>query len=199
MTNVQAITQGVDEQGYNANKTGKDLENQVEKYFLKYGIKSVYYSKLDTEESQAVIASSPRGYLLKNVPYTNEFGANAYGEFLLYLHDIGVYRIECRAQHVPGSAQDKLVKLLFDCNCMEEKNVFIVMEGNGFTEKARKWIVDNARAIKTKNIDVRSLVSFKDWVDDTLGNVVVPIKQTFVISNIHKAIKNKPLKIKEIN
>lgn len=153
----------VDPQGQNANRSGKWLEDQVEAELAKYGIGSIMYRDLDTKADKAFIASCKRGFLVKNVPYTNMFGSNAYSEFVLYLFGVGVYRIECRYQAVSGSAQDKLPKLLGDCVCMQEHNVIIVLEGDGITVNAKNWIRNSAKAIQHKKIRVKALNEFKAW------------------------------------
>lgn len=154
----------VDVQGQNANKNGKWLEAQVEKELAKYGIKSIMYKKLDTAEGMKFVASCKRGFLVKHVPYINMYGSNAYGEFVLHLFGIGAFRIECRAQNVAGSAQDKLPKLLGDCTCMPENDVVIVLEGDGMTYNAKSWIRKSASAVQHKNIEVKSLAQFKHWL-----------------------------------
>lgn len=185
----------VDNQGHNANKTGKWLEDQVEKTLAKYGIKSVYCRELYTAAAEDIINDSKHGLLVKNVPYTNMFGANAYGEFVLLLKDEAPIRIECRNQDVNGSAQDKLPKLLGDCIAMEERSVIVVLEGNGFTEKARNWFTDAAAAQKTKSIDVRSLLSFKSWAEDKFG--AAKTKRVFVVPTTKRT--SSGLKTKQHN
>lgn len=161
MTEAKTIT--VDVQGHNANKSGKWLEQQVEAELKKYGIKSIMYSKLDTKAGKKFVASCKRGFLAKHVPYTNMFGSNAYGEFVLYLFGIGIFRIECRYQGVSGSVQDKLPKLLGDCSCMQEQDVIIVLEGEGVSVNAKNWIKNSAKAIQHKHIRVKALTEFKVW------------------------------------
>lgn len=158
----------VDVQGQNANKNGKWLETQVEQTLAKYGIKSIMYNDLDTEEGHNFVTNAKRGFLAKNVPYTNIFGSKAYGEFVLYLFGFGARRIECRSQHVSGSVQDKLPKLLEDCKCMQEQQVIIVLEGAGFSHNARAWLKNAASAIQYKDIQVQTLEEFKVWAKQTL-------------------------------
>jgi hypothetical protein len=194
----------VDEQGYNANKTGKWLEAQVEAELLKYGIKSIMYSELDTKSGMEFVASCKRGFLLKHVPYKNMYGSNAYGEFVLYLFGKGVFRIECRYQGVPGSAQDKLPKLLGDCSCMQEQDVIIVLEGNGFTVNAKNWIKTSAKAVQHKHISVKALAEFKAWTKKLLTKQFkVPVASALnsmvkgAIDSVHTKKNTKTLPSKQ--
>lgn len=162
----------VDLQGQNANKNGKWLENQVEAELAKYGIGSIKSKDIGTKEGKAFIASCKHGFLAKNVPYTNMFGSNAYGEFVLHLFGVGTFRIECRYQKVSGSAQDKLPKLLGDCICMKEPNAIIVVEGDGITDNARNWIKASAKAVQHKKIRVKTLNEFNAWVKNILTKTI---------------------------
>lgn len=162
------MTKKVDVQGQTANKNGRWLENQTEQTLAKYGIKSIMYSDLNTEKGKDFVANAKRGFLAKHVPYTNVFGSKAYGEFVLYLFGVGAIRIECRSQHVSGSVQDKLPKLLEDCKCMQEQQVIIVLEGDGFSHNARAWLKNASSAIQYKDIQVQTLAEFKVWARQTL-------------------------------
>lgn len=157
-------TDFVDPQGSKANSNGMRLENLVEEELVKYGITSLQYSDFVNGDLTAPIPGSDKGVLFKNVPYTNVYGANGRGEFLLFLRGIPDIRIECRSQTVAGSVDEKLPYLLENCKIFDEKNVIVVLEGNGFKTKAKEWFIENAHAVKSKNINVMSLKEFKNWI-----------------------------------
>ena len=187
MTDTKTIE--VDMQGYKANKSGKWLENQVESEFAKYGIKAIKYSEFDTKKGKKILASCKSGFLLKNVPYINMFGSNAYGEFVLCLFGRDPIRLECRNQDVSGSIQDKLPKLLGDCIVMQEHTSIIVLEGDGVSANAREWLVSSAKAVQHKHIRVKTLNEFKVWARKLLTKKFkVPV--TYNLNSVVKGVFN---------
>lgn len=156
----------VNPQGSKANKNGKRLEDSVEAELRKYGVKSLSYSAWFNGSGN--MSPTTKGVLFKNVPYTNVYGANGRGEFLLFLRGLPDTRIECRSQTVAGSVDEKLPYLLENCKSFEEKNVIVVLEGNGYKKGAKEWFIETAHAVKFKNINVMSLKEFKDWVKGVL-------------------------------
>lgn len=163
MSNVQKSKSSfVDPQGSKANMNGKKLENIVEEELCKNGVTSLQYSDW-VDGTVTTLTHGDNGILFKNVPYTNIYGANGKGEFLLFLKGIPDIRIECRSQTVAGSVDEKLPYLLENCKLFDEKNVIVVLEGDGFKTKAKEWFIENAHAVKFKNINVMSLKEFKDW------------------------------------
>jgi hypothetical protein len=153
-------------QGAKANKTGKALEDAVEKHLSSYDITPILYSEWIGSED--VIES--RGVLLKNVPYINMFGGNGRGEFVLSADGIYDTRIECRAQYVSGSVDEKFPYLLENAKAFEERNVILVVEGDGYKKGAKSWLKASAAAVKYKNILVLSLPEFKVWCRDNLSS-----------------------------
>ena len=167
MSNVQRLKNNfVDPQGSKANENGQKLEDLVEAELCKYGVKVLAYSSwLDDLEE---LDPTTEGVLFKNVPYTNVYGSRGRGEFLLFLRGFADTRIECRSQTVSGSVDEKLPYLLENCKVFDEKNVIVVLEGNGFKTKAKEWFIENAHAVKSKNINVMSFKEFKDWAKGVL-------------------------------
>jgi len=163
MDSVQKVKNDfVDPQGSKANSNGKRLEDMVEAELNKYGISSLSYS--DWLNGVVRVPKGVKGMLFKNVPYTNVYGANSRGEFLLFLQGLADTRIECRSQTVAGSVDEKLPYFLENCKAFDEKNVIVVLEGNGYKAKAKEWFIENAHAVKFKNINVMSLKEFKSWI-----------------------------------
>ena len=106
-----------------ANMAGKWLENEVEKTIMNFGLKSLHYKQVGTRFGKTILRDSPKGFLLKNVPYTNMYGGESRGEFLLQLKNYGPIRIECRNQTVGGSVDEKFPYLIGNCYSFEEKDV----------------------------------------------------------------------------
>lgn len=156
----------VDPQGAKANVNGRRLENLVEEVINECGIESLSYA--NWLDGLSHIPIDAKGVLFRNVPYTNVYGANSRGEFLLFFRDHPDTRIECRSQVVAGSVDEKLPYLLENCKVFDEKNVIVVLEGNGFKTKAKEWFIENAHAVKSKNINVMSFKEFKDWAKGVL-------------------------------
>jgi len=151
-----------------ANKAGKWLENEVENTINNCGLPSLFYKQIGTRFGKKVMTKYPYGFLLKNVPYTNMFGSTSRGEFVLQLSSLGPIRIECRNQTVRGSVDEKLPYLIGNCSCFEEKNVVLVIEGNGAREAAKRFVKNAARAIPHKNVKVLTLNQFKAWAKRTI-------------------------------
>jgi len=129
------------------------------------------FRKVDTMFGQKIMKQNVPGFLLKNVPYTNMFGSKSTGEFVLQVTDKGPIRIECRSQAVAGSVDEKMPYLIGNCYSFEEKDVILILEGDGMRDAARLFATNAARAIAYKNVQVMTLNQFKSWAKKTFGNV----------------------------
>lgn len=156
-----------DPQGSKANKNGKRLEDLVEAELCKYNIDVLAYNEWANDVTK--ISDDAKGVLITNAPYINVYGSRSRGEFLLFLNGFLDTRIECRSQVVGGSVDEKLPYLLENCKAFDEKNVIVVLEGNGYRTKAKEWFIENAHAVRFKNINVMSLKEFKDWAKGVLS------------------------------
>jgi len=139
-------------QGSIANRAGKALEKYVEDVLKSAGVLVMPYR----EWRGLSFKPAPR-VLLKNVPYTTIYGSRGIGEFVLMLEGQGLHngiRIECRSQHVAGSVDEKLPYLFENALAFDQKNVIIVLDGNGFKKGAKEWLINKARSVAHKNIDV---------------------------------------------
>ena len=157
----------VDPQGSRANKNGKRLEDLVEAELCKYNIDVLSYNEWINDIIK--MSDDVKGVLIKNAPYTNVYGSRSRGEFLLFLEGFLNTRIECRSQSVAGSVDEKLPYLLENCKAFDEKNVIVVLEGGGYRVRAKEWFIENAHAVKSKNINVMSLREFKTWARGLLS------------------------------
>jgi hypothetical protein len=153
-----------DKQGHNANKSGKWLETQVEDAINNIGIPSINFRTLGTMFGRKITKMETPGFLLKNVPYTNMYGGESRGEFVLQLNNKGAIRIECRAQNVAGSVDEKLPYLIGNCFSFKEKDVILVIEGDGMRKTALNFVKNAAKAIAHKNVSVLTLNQFRHWI-----------------------------------
>lgn len=160
MGKLKDVYKFVDPQGQKAGINGRELERLVETELGKYGVGSTLYSKYRGGKEKGM-----KGVLLKNVPYTNIYGTESRGEFVLCVRGHKNVRIECRSQTSAGSVDEKFPYLLGSCKAFKEDNVIVVLEGEGYRKGAKEWFIDNARAVKFKNIKVMSFREFKIWAE----------------------------------
>lgn len=161
-------------QGTLASESGKYLENAVENYLCDLGIVSRRYSKwINTTEK-----IDSEGMLLKDVPYTNIYGGNGRGEFVLSVNNADDVRIECRLQNSSGSVDEKFPYLFETAKAFEESIVILVVEGDGYKKGAKEWLKAQAESIKYKQILVVSLKGFKDWAKDYCKKHVVSLDKS---------------------
>lgn len=154
-------------QGGEANRTGKVLENEVERFLdVEFNIFPVNYK---TYFEEAIVEpENARGILLKNVPYTNIYGGKGRGEFLLSVNGKTEARIECRFQQSPGSVDEKFPYLFETAVAFEERIVILIVEGDGYKNGAKEWLKSKCEAVKYKEIYMFTLEEFKSWAKDYL-------------------------------
>ncbi len=154
----------VSEQGRSAANNGISMEKQVENIIESNGGITAYW-----KHRQTVNYLFDSTIIFKNVPYTGIYGTNNIGDHMLVSDKLdNPVRIEVRSQLVRGSVDEKLPYLLGNCVAFDEKDVIIVLEGNGCRPGARQWLIDSAKAEKYKNIQVMTLDEFSTWVENTL-------------------------------
>lgn len=157
-------------QGQTANKNGKWLEQQVEDIIVSYDVEKINYRQIGTKFGKKILSINPKAFLIKNVPYTNMYGGISRGEFVLQLKNKGPVRIECRSQRVSGSVDEKIPYLIGNCYAFEEKDVILVIDGDGMRTKAKEFAINAAKSIAHKNIRVMTLGQFKAWANKMLSN-----------------------------
>lgn len=157
--------------GKSANITGNQLEKAVQTVLLDKGFEIEMYRKW---------AKNPEKYgkelLLKNVPFTTIYGHKGNTEFLLLSekYDLKI-RIECKWQQSSGSVDEKLPYLYLNTiEAMPEKNIMILIDGDGFKAGAKKWLRKAAKeklytneSNKDTNVTVFSLAQFFTWANNT--------------------------------
>ena len=149
-------------QGARAVKSGTDQEILVEKILVELGVLSVTWNVCN----QNTLGHVPV-VLFKQVPYIGVIGSQGKSDFLLCNNLSGnKIRIEVKAQFVGGSADEKLDRLINNCAVFKERDVIIIMEGNGFRPGTREYIVNIASKIPDKNINIFNIGQFRSYVKE---------------------------------
>jgi hypothetical protein len=157
--------------GRKTNITGTQLEKAVQTVLLEKGFEIIMYR---------VWNKNPENYgkelLLKNVPFTTIYGHGGNTEFLLISEEYKLrIRIECKWQQSAGSVDEKLPYLYLNTiEAMPEKDIMILIDGDGFKAGAKTWL---RNAVKEKlytndknsdtNVMVFSLAEFFTWANNT--------------------------------
>ena len=147
-------------QGTKANYNGKSLEKQIQKMIQEQGYPVFWNNKKPQQ--------MPFKYLLREVPFTNIYGGKSKTEFVLHSKQRAI-RIEAKYQAAAGSVDEKLVYTLLNAiQCYPEKEIILLLEGQGFRKGAREWILKmldsnwlNYRNKKT--IHCFTLKQFQNW------------------------------------
>jgi hypothetical protein len=160
--------------GAYASHQGKVLETTVESTLKAKGFEIVMFR--DWQRMQDAYSDN---VLLKHCPFTNIYNHVGYTEFLLksktYQGTQGAIRIECKWQQSSGSVDEKFPYLYLNCiEAMPEKQIMIVVDGNGARSGAVSWLKDAAKykkyttgENKDKEIRVFSLMEFIQWANST--------------------------------
>ncbi|MHB9291449.1 hypothetical protein Holit_00525 [Hollandina sp. SP2] len=117
--------------------------------------------------------------LLKHCPFKNIYNHDGYTEFLLYSKTYqgpkGAIRIECKWQQSSGSVDEKFPYLYLNfIEAMPEKELVIIVDGNGARSGAVSWLKNAAKYKKytsgvneDKEVRVFSLTEFIQWANNT--------------------------------
>lgn len=157
--------------GAKTNITGNQLEITVKTVLLAKGFELVNFSEW---------IKSPDNFgcelLLSNAPFTTIYGHKGKTEFLLKSEKYGFdIRIECKWQQVAGSVDEKLPYLYLNAiESMPEKDIIILIDGDGWKAGAIQWLKTAIEGNKYtnvfnhgKNIRVLSITEFFTWVNNT--------------------------------
>jgi hypothetical protein len=157
--------------GAKTNITGNQLEMTVKTVLTAKGFEIVPYSEWIKNTG-----NYGNELLLSNAPFTTIYGHKGKTEFLLksekYEMDI---RIECKWQQVAGSVDEKLPYLYLNAiEAMPEKEIIILIDGDGWKAGAIQWLKESIEGNKYtnvfnhgKNIRVFSIAEFFKWVNNT--------------------------------
>lgn len=159
------------EKGTKGNITGNQLEVAVQ---------TVLSGKGFVIENFRKWSSNPAKYgdelLLMNVPFETIYKHKGNTEFLLLSQKYNLkIRIECKWQQVAGSVDEKLPYLYLNTiEAMPEKEIMILIDGDGWKEGAIEWLKSavlnrkyTTKGNDDKNIKVFSLKEFFTWANNT--------------------------------
>jgi hypothetical protein len=148
-------------QGFEANHSGKFLEEIVQREFLARGFLFRTYG-----EDAGNLDLFSRRIVLRNVPYRSLYGCTSRSEFVVT--DVSrKVRIECRWQEVGGSVDEKFPYLLRNATeRMPEREILILLGGDGARIEAVSWLKVEASHVLGKKIYVLNINEFPRWVRD---------------------------------
>ncbi|MDR3114509.1 MAG: 4-diphosphocytidyl-2C-methyl-D-erythritol kinase [Treponema sp.] len=161
-------------QGAYACHQGKVLERTVESTFKAKGFEIVMFR--DWAQRKDAYGED---VLLKHCPFNTIYKHPGYTEFLVLPKTCqsakGPIRIECKWQQSSGSVDEKFPYLYLNfIEAMPEKELVIIVDGNGARSGAVAWLKDAAKYKKyttgtnqDKEIRVFSLTEFIQWVNTT--------------------------------
>ena len=147
-----------------SNHSGSFLERQVE---LELRARGVMCRGYDEDRDNYDMFSAI--WLIKRVPYKSLYGTEATSEFVLQVQERRI-RIECRVQETPGSVDEKFPYLYMNArDYMPEKEIVLVLSGNGARERAVDWLKRACDKVEHKRITVCSdWAEFRAWLKATL-------------------------------
>ena len=133
------------EKGRSANITGNQLEVTVQTVLLNKGFEIEMYREWEKKPEKY-----GKELLLKNVPFKTIYNHKGNTEFLLISERYNLrIRIECKWQQSAGSVDEKLPYLYLNTiEAMPEKNIMILIDGDGFKAGAKTWL---RNAVKEKS------------------------------------------------
>lgn len=146
-------------QGYEANHSGKFLENIVEREFRARGF--ICRSFDEDGDNLDMFASK---VIVRGVPYTSIYNCMSRSEFVVTDHSRKI-RVECRWQESSGSVDEKFPYLLRNAiERMPEYEILILLGGDGARHEAVNWLKAEAAKIISKKIYVLNINEFPRWV-----------------------------------
>jgi len=157
--------------GRSANITGNQLEVAVQTVLLNKGFEIEMYRKWEKKSE-----NYGKELLLKNVPFNTIYGHKGNTEFLLISEKYNLrIRIECKWQQNAGSVDEKLPYLYLNTiEAMLEKDIMILIDGDGFKKGAKTWLRNAVKqklytneTNKNTNVMVFSLAEFFTWANKT--------------------------------
>lgn len=160
----------MEKQGGWANNQGRTLEHVIKSAMEQKGFRCISYKQWNPDAMEAA-----GDLLLTDVPYETIYGHPGRTEFKIVSQKYGEYRIECKWQQSSGSVDEKFPYLYLNCvEKMPEKNIIIVIDGNGAKPGAVQWLKQAAasklytgEANRDKRIAVMSLAEFVVWANQT--------------------------------
>lgn len=152
-------------QGAQANLNGKIFENMMIPIFEAHGYKVL--SESDAIKRPHLLDGVTR-YVLRNAKYTTIYNENGKTEFVIVNEERRI-RVENKYQSAAGSVDEKFVYTLLNAiEAYPEKEVIIVIDGDGYKPGARKWVSDHIKNNwlnfkEFKSIKLFTIMEFVNW------------------------------------
>lgn len=161
-------TRMVINQGCEANQSGREIENLIERLFVERG-----FHVVDGAVSKLAAGDLFAGdCLIRNAPFISIYGTKSRSEFVVDSRRTGRrIRIECKTQDVGGSVDEKFPYLFLNMrNQVVENEVVFVVCGDGFKKGAVEWLVKACAdkslvgGIKKSMIVLRGMEETRVWI-----------------------------------
>lgn len=157
-------------QGTRSNVSGAQLEDAIKQVLIRKGFRVVKYKEYESNPNYF-----QEELLLEDVPYTSIYGHQGKTEFLLVSKKYNLRtRIECKWQQTSGSVDEKLPYLYLNAiEAMPEKQIILIIDGDGWKKGAIKWLEDAIQSKKymkfgdEKEILLLDLKKFFSWANKT--------------------------------
>jgi len=158
-------------QGARANRNGKQFEEMCIPLFENHGFKILNISEFRKLEKNNAL---PKKYVLKNAPFTSIYNHQGKTEFVIVdkSREIArIIRIENKYQESAGSVDEKFPYMLLNAiQAYPEKEVILVVDGNGYKPGAKQWLQDRIDEgwldfKEEKDIKLMNVIEFVNWLN----------------------------------
>ena len=144
----------------NATSSGQDFEDEIEDGIAALGFEIIQASQW--KESRLYQDPDLR-IVIKNAPYSTIYGHRARIEFLIILGAERQILVEVKRQRVSGSTDEKFPYVYLNAlKNIPDRELILVLDGNGWKEEAVAWI--KQRADNTKGFSVVDPAGFLVWL-----------------------------------
>lgn len=155
-------------QGFEANHSGKALEETVKRECLARGC--LIKGFLDDHDTRDLFVAGGRRLLVLNAPYTSIYDLHdpektrkSKSEMLIIWEDRRI-RVECKQQNKKGSIDEKFPYMIMNARRQfPENEVLFVLGGCGAKRGALNWMRAEAALVTEKKIYVVSGDEFHLW------------------------------------
>lgn len=160
-------------QGARANRNGKQFENMCIPLFESHGFLVLDKKKFKALERKGLL---PSKYVLKNAPFQSIYNHEGHTEFVIFDNSAATtrcIRIENKYQESAGSVDEKFPYMLLNAiQAYPEKEVVLVVDGNGYKPGARQWLIDRINEnwlsfAPRKDIKIFNIIEFVSWLNSS--------------------------------
>jgi len=159
-------------QGAKANRNGKQFEEMCIPLFENHGFTILSLPQYRILEKKGEL---PDKYVLKNAPFQTIYNHRGKTEFVVVdktnAQEVRAIRIENKYQEAAGSVDEKFPYMLLNAiQAYPEKEVILVVDGNGYKPGARKWLQDRIdenwlNFESDRSIKLMNVIEFVAWLN----------------------------------